>query len=220
MFPSNLCGFRSYWLASDLHRRQREASCLTSPLQTLDTDLFFSRMHTSFGSAGQMLKCHLWQRRGLVCTVPSATIVSSVPRSQNKAFSSECCLICCNIILLWNIAAFLCATSSAGCSCIVQGLLICSFPLLVWFMYLIFFLFSHVEDKVNIVQGNEPYVCILFQEYVFVGSNFERVLRFQIEERPPIRSVTANKLNKQSRTADEGWYSRLGVGRSANNPSL
>jgi hypothetical protein len=28
------------------------------------------------------------------------------------------------------------------------------------------------------------------------------------------------KLNKQSRTADEGWPSSLGVGRGANNPSL
>ena len=38
--------------------------------------------------------------------------------------------------------------------------------------------------------------------------------------RPPIRRAAANKLNKQSRTADEGWSSRLGVGRGANNPSL
>jgi hypothetical protein len=28
-----------------------------------------------------------------------------------------------------------------------------------------------------------------------------------------------NILNKQSRTADKGWSSRLGVGRGANNPS-
>jgi len=45
-----------------------------------------------------------------------------------------------------------------------------------------------------------------------------RVLRLRIEERPPIRRVTANKLNKQSRTADEGWSSSSGVGRGANNP--
>ena len=32
--------------------------------------------------------------------------------------------------------------------------------------------------------------------------------------------VAANILNKQSRTADKGWYSSLGVGRSANNCSL
>ena len=37
-----------------------------------------------------------------------------------------------------------------------------------------------------------------------------RVLRLRIEERPPIRRVAANKLNKQSRTADEGWSSSLG----------
>ena len=30
----------------------------------------------------------------------------------------------------------------------------------------------------------------------------------------------ANKLNKQSRIADEGWSSSLGVGRGSNNPSL
>jgi len=40
------------------------------------------------------------------------------------------------------------------------------------------------------------------------------------EERPPIRRVAANKLNKQTRTADEGWSPSLGVGRGANNPSL
>jgi len=31
--------------------------------------------------------------------------------------------------------------------------------------------------------------------------------------------VAVNKLNKQPRTADEGWSSSLGVGRGANNPS-
>jgi hypothetical protein len=31
--------------------------------------------------------------------------------------------------------------------------------------------------------------------------------------------VAANILNKQSRTADKGWSSRLGVGRGANNSS-
>ena len=46
-----------------------------------------------------------------------------------------------------------------------------------------------------------------------------RVLRLRMEERPPIWRVAANKLNKQSRTADEGWSSSLGVGRDANNTS-
>ena len=46
-----------------------------------------------------------------------------------------------------------------------------------------------------------------------------RVLRLRMEERPPIWRVAANKLNKQSRTADEGWSSSLGVGRGANNAS-
>jgi hypothetical protein len=34
-----------------------------------------------------------------------------------------------------------------------------------------------------------------------------------------VRTVAANILNKQSRTADEGWFSSLGVGRGANNSS-
>jgi hypothetical protein len=36
---------------------------------------------------------------------------------------------------------------------------------------------------------------------------------------PPKKAVTVNKLNKQPRTADEGWSSSLGVGRGANKPS-
>ena len=36
------------------------------------------------------------------------------------------------------------------------------------------------------------------------------VLRLRIEERPPIWRVAANKLNKQSWTADKGWSSSLG----------
>jgi hypothetical protein len=32
-----------------------------------------------------------------------------------------------------------------------------------------------------------------------------------------LRSVAANILNKQSRRADKGWSSRLGVGHRANN---
>ena len=38
-----------------------------------------------------------------------------------------------------------------------------------------------------------------------------RVLRLRMEERPAIWRVAANILNKQSRTADKGWSSNLGV---------
>jgi len=37
------------------------------------------------------------------------------------------------------------------------------------------------------------------------------VLRLQMEEQPPILRVVVNILNKQSRTADKGWSSSLGV---------
>jgi len=46
------------------------------------------------------------------------------------------------------------------------------------------------------------------------------VLRLRIEEWPPIWRVAANKLNKQSWTADKVWSSSLGVGRGVNNSSL
>jgi hypothetical protein len=44
-----------------------------------------------------------------------------------------------------------------------------------------------------------------------------RVLRLQVEELPPVWRISANILNKQLRTADKEWSSRLGVGRGANN---
>jgi hypothetical protein len=44
-----------------------------------------------------------------------------------------------------------------------------------------------------------------------------RVLRLRLEEWPLIWRAAANTLNKQSRTADEGWSSSLAVGRGANN---
>ena len=55
-----------------------------------------------------------------------------------------------------------------------------------------------------------------------VGPCHHGMARPQVADRgrPPIRRVVANKLNKQSRTADEGWSSSLVVGRGANNPLL
>jgi hypothetical protein len=45
------------------------------------------------------------------------------------------------------------------------------------------------------------------------------VLGLRMEERPPIWRVAANISNKQSRTADKGWSSSLGVWRGADNCS-
>jgi hypothetical protein len=47
-----------------------------------------------------------------------------------------------------------------------------------------------------------------------------RVLRLRMEEHPPILRVATNKLNKQSRTADEGWSSSLGLGEVLTTPLL
>jgi hypothetical protein len=46
-----------------------------------------------------------------------------------------------------------------------------------------------------------------------------RVLKLWMEERPPVWRVAANILNKQSRTADTGCSSNLGVWRGSNNSS-
>ena len=46
-----------------------------------------------------------------------------------------------------------------------------------------------------------------------------RVLRLRMEERPPTWRVAANILNKQSRTADKGLSTSLGIRRRANNSS-
>jgi hypothetical protein len=59
------------------------------------------------------------------------------------------------------------------------------------------------------------YLCVCFGHGVWKYSHGKWVpvttawliLRLRMEERPPIWRVAANKLNEQSRTADEGWSS-------------
>jgi len=45
------------------------------------------------------------------------------------------------------------------------------------------------------------------------------IFRLWMEERPPIWRVDVNILNKQSRTVNKTWSSKLGVGRGAENSS-
>jgi len=54
-------------------------------------------------------------------------------------------------------------------------------------------------------------------KWVPVTTTAWRVLGLRMEERPPILRVAANILNKQSRTADKGRSSSLGVGQDAHN---
>jgi hypothetical protein len=56
-----------------------------------------------------------------------------------------------------------------------------------------------------------PEVCKIDRHGASSGCGWREVLR--------VRRVAANILNKQSRTADNGWSSSLGVGRGADNPS-
>jgi hypothetical protein len=59
------------------------------------------------------------------------------------------------------------------------------------------------------------YVHCPYDMWVLVTTAW-RVLGLRMGEPSPIWRVAANKLNKQSRTADKWWSSSLGVGRSAN----
>ena len=60
---------------------------------------------------------------------------------------------------------------------------------------------------------------LLFRDKWVPVTTAWRVLRLRMEERPPVWRVAANILNKQSRRADKGWSSSLGVGRGADNSS-
>ena len=68
-------------------------------------------------------------------------------------------------------------------------------------------LLPKVNDKLFFVSNKGVVLCV----WVPVTTAL-RVLRLRMEEQPPIWRVAANKLNKQSRTADKGWSSSLGVG--------
>jgi hypothetical protein len=61
-----------------------------------------------------------------------------------------------------------------------------------------------------------PPVPILYRDKWVPVPTAWRILGLRMEEWPPVWRVAANILNKQSRTADTGWYCNLGVGRCAN----
>ena len=54
-----------------------------------------------------------------------------------------------------------------------------------------------------------------------MGPSLEGMARPQVADGGtiPIWSVAGNILNKESRTADKGWYFSLGFARDANNSS-
>jgi hypothetical protein len=62
--------------------------------------------------------------------------------------------------------------------------------------------------------------CVILSHVVGPCHHGMAILRLRIEEWPLIRRVAANKMNKQSQAANEGWSFSLGVGQGSNNPSL
>jgi len=60
-------------------------------------------------------------------------------------------------------------------------------------------------------------VLVFLDKWVPV-TTARRVLRLQMKERPPIRRVATNILNKQSRTADKGFCSLEGLGEVLTTP--
>jgi hypothetical protein len=77
---------------------------------------------------------------------------------------------------------------------------------------------SNLDLVVGLCLLNDP-VSVSHDKWVPVTTAW-CVTRLRMEEWPPILRVATNILNKQSRTADEGWSSSLRVGRGANNSSL
>jgi len=64
--------------------------------------------------------------------------------------------------------------------------------------------------------------CVDICKSVLMGPCHHGMARPQVADRGTAsdKDLFKDKLNKQSRIADEGWSSSLGVGRGANNPSL
>ena len=90
---------------------------------------------------------------------------------------------------------------------------------------MVFLVTAHFRTRHNVSQNCEHSVRLCTIDLLSPCDNWVpvttawTVLRLRMEERPPICKVAANKLNKQSRTADNGWSSSLGVGRGINNAS-
>jgi len=89
----------------------------------------------------------------------------------------------------------------------------------VWLEYSVLELFTMKEGRKELGGGGVKIQTVFFtvdalasrDKWVFVTTAW-RVLRLRMEERSPKWRMTSNILNKQSRTADKGWYSSLGVG--------
>ena len=96
-------------------------------------------------------------------------------------------------------------------------------------MYELFLVLAH-SSKIVIVVTNDPLqllLCLSYQVVYYLTTLYQiqplsgsvtmawHVLRLRMVEWPLIWRVAANILNKQSRTADKGWSSSLGVGRGA-----
>jgi hypothetical protein len=76
---------------------------------------------------------------------------------------------------------------------------------------------DHVSEVWPPVSGTPCIFTYLFRDKWVPDTTAWRVLSLRMEKRPPIRSVAANWLNKQLRTADKGWPSSWEIGRGANN---
>jgi hypothetical protein len=60
----------------------------------------------------------------------------------------------------------------------------------------------NLETEIKLLEASDKWIPVTMAWYV---------LRLQMEEQPPIWWVAVNILNKQSRAADKGWSSSLGV---------
>jgi hypothetical protein len=87
-----------------------------------------------------------------------------------------------------------------------------------WSTYYIWAYSVYVKFGTYSLKISHHHICNNHYRWVPVTKAWH-ILRLQLEEQTPVWRVAANILNKQSRTAEKGWSSSLGVGRGANNAS-
>ena len=92
----------------------------------------------------------------------------------------------------------------------------------------IFETLGNTQATIHLRTNLESVVTSLWELQISVCSSLDKgvpvttawsLIRMRMEERPPMWRVAANILNKQPRTADNGWSFILSVGRGVNNSS-
>ena len=82
-------------------------------------------------------------------------------------------------------------------------------------------IYTRTDYRTNTQISNELKITPILDKLLEYKRNWIQYANRMPRNKLPrvMKHLAVNKLNKQPRTADEGWSSSLGVGRGANNPS-